>query len=260
MDYPHWSDSFENSADEATKIITVEFDTATATSGDQAITIGDATFTLAGSEYGSDAEAAAGLRDLINSDTLIAQRVSATVSGDTKLVIESVLTGDDFNFSYSGTGGTATSDGSGDSQLPAESGNVPYGFVVARSANDPTPSSDIANALEVRLPSDGADTPYGIVGGSEIRENPDGASIPTYERGESMAALLQGTIWGVFEDAPNINDSVYWRHTADGNLDRLGILASASGTGLNAFTDARVVSQAVSYGDETIARVQLQRL
>jgi hypothetical protein len=116
-----------NVAADLPKIAVLELDTA---SGNHTIVIEGVTLTVA--TGGSDAATATAIADAINAEysvsgasgtapagIAIAARVVATVSSAT-VTITGKFPGDNFSISYSGTGGTLTTDGTGGSQVATE--------------------------------------------------------------------------------------------------------------------------------------------
>jgi hypothetical protein len=237
-----------NVAADLPKIAVLELDTA---SGNHTIVIEGVTLTVA--TGGSDAATATAIADAINAEysvsgasgtapagTAIAARVVATVSSAT-VTITGKFPGDNFAISYSGTGGTLTTDGTGGSQVATETAAIPYGRLVGANAAD---AQTDRNTPPCRLPNSANTRIFGLAGGSAFVPYQDGILVPSYRRGDIVDILAQGVGTVELDSALTIKygDAVYVRHTANGALTKLGAVSNASGTGLAQVTGARFES------------------
>lgn len=113
---------------------------------------------------------------------------------------------------------------------------TPYGLVVARKSAH----NYIDGVLTVAVPSDAGDVLQGVVIASHVPPtvgfDHTANSNPV---NRAFDVLKQGIIWAVTETAIAPEDTtLFYRHTANGALNRLGAIAPASGTGLAALTGA----------------------
>lgn len=56
----------------------------------------------------------------------------------------------------------------------------------------------------------------------------------TYRPGQLVAYATEGDYWMYSETTAEVNDNVFFRHTANAGLNRIGAIANAAGTGLDA--------------------------
>jgi hypothetical protein len=244
---PLVAQTYQNIAEELAKIAVLTLSTA---SGDQVITIGDAVLTvpfntgdnatatdIANTVNGSFAVSGGGSAPV---GTLVSQRVSAVAAGAV-VTITGRFPGDDFSISYSGTGGTLVTNGTGGSQLPSTSSLIEYGRVVGANSSD---SFVDRNNLPCRYPNSANTVIWGIAGGSAVLPY-TGSDVPAFRRGDSVSVLRSGFVVAALESGaePVPGGAVYYRHTANGALNQLGKLAAGSGTGLTALTGARFESK-----------------
>lgn len=249
------SESLINAAAELPKIATLTLSTA---SDDQVLTIDGITVTTAFDT--DDDTTAAAIAGNINNDSVLRSIVKASVSSAT-VTITGKLGGFDFPISYSGTGGTLTTDGSGDSQVATTNPTIEFGLVVGFNSGDLTNWTDAT--LPCRYPNSGSTIIRGIAGGSTIRQT-KGLTVPGYNRGEEVTIArfrTQSRIWAQFEESASSivpGESVFYRHTANGSLDQLGILTTTDdGGNTEALGDALTLSPGLNYGDRVIALVEI---
>lgn len=242
------TDTYVNVAADLPKIATLALSTA---SGNQVITIDDVTITVPYTT--SDAATAAAIAKAINSEytastggTLpgiaVAQRVSATVATAT-VTITGNYKGDAFPISYSGTGGTLTQDGTGGSQVAVNSSDIEFGLLIGANTADMTGWN--APNLPCRLPNSASTKIWGVSGGSVYTPyRSSDRIVPSYGRGDMVAALIKGRVTVQLDTSLTVvpGDSVFYRHTANGVLNKLGAFANATGTGLAALSGAKFVS------------------
>ena len=79
----------------------------------------------------------------------------------------------------------------------------------------------------------------GVVEASHSMVSNEDADDPNYAVQEAVMVKNKGRIWVAIEADVDVGDDVYFRHTADASLDKLGIFAPAAGTGLEQLTNAR---------------------
>jgi len=252
--------SYINVGGDVVKIATLALSTS---SGNQTITIEGVTMIIPYNT--SDAQTATDIAAAINGNYTastganpgngynVNSLVSATVSTAT-VIITGLFPGLDFTISYSGTGGTLVQDGTGSSQLAAESSFIPHGRAVGFNAGDD------ANGFAVpcRLPNGSGTRIIGVSGGTFASlyntQSRYGAS-----RGE-MVAVLEGGIVVVELDTSltiEYGEAAYYRHTANGALSKIGSFSNASGTGKTALTGAKFVGTAYTLDGIPLAKVQL---
>lgn len=260
---PLSTDTYVNVAGDLPKIVVLALSSA---SGNQVITIDDVTITVPYTT--SDAATAAAIARAINSEyapsvggTLpgiaIATKVSATVSTAT-VTITGNFKGDSFTISYSGTGGTLTQDGTGGSQVAVVSSDIEFGLAIGANAADLTGWT--APNLPCRLPNASTTRIWGVSGGSVYTPyRSSDRVVPSYGRGDMVAAIDKGQVTVQLDTNLTVvpGDSVYYRHTANGVLTKLGAFANASGTGLAQLAGAKFVSANYSIDGINAAEIRI---
>lgn len=101
---------------------------------------------------------------------------------------------------------------------------------------------DVASGEDaVKHPDAASQTPRGVIAASHTMASNEDADDPNYAAQESLMVMEKGRIYAAIEADVAIDDPVFFRHTADGPLDKLGIFAPAAGTGLEQLSNARWV-------------------
>lgn len=206
----------------------VEFAVTTAaTAGD--LTINGIEFAATGAD---EDEVAAALADAINDEPLVNGVVLAESATDTVTV---TARNGGIGFDYAdGTDTAAT-----ETQANAEANAIPFGRAVLLVGE-----SDEGNLLVKLFDEDSIGDILGVslYTATTEKEHTDdiaGQSAAEYPGNHAVNVARKGRVYVETESDVSVGDSVYVRHTADGDLDALGAFAGASGTGLSELTDAR---------------------
>lgn len=207
--------AYSNVAQDVEKIATLTLATS---SGNQVVTIAGVAITTAFDT--DDAATAAAVAANINATyaastqaspgngIAIASRVSATAAAGV-VTITGKFKGDDFPLSYSGTGGTLVQDGTGASQVAANSSRIEFGLWVGANTSDL--SEWISSNLPCRLPNSANTKIWGVGGGSSIQSYSN-QEVLGVDRGQLLSVVRSGTVV-VQLDSPELTvvsgDDVY---------------------------------------------------
>lgn len=140
------------------------------------------------------------------------------------------------------TGGVATAT----TTAPTTQGLLPLGRVVvidsAQRLDDELPS--------VRLPSGASDRPFGLAGASShayprLIDPATGAPMVGYRAGEALTVLRDCSIWMPIEAECGAGQVLYYRHTASGVKNAMGMIAPAAGAGLALLKGAETTGPSV---------------
>jgi hypothetical protein len=91
----------------------------------------------------------------------------------------------------------------------------------------------------IKHPDAASQKVVGVVASTQAIVSQDDSDDPNYAAKETVKVMNKGRIWVAIEADVDASDDVYFRHTADASLDKLGIFAPAAGTGLDQLTNAR---------------------
>lgn len=91
----------------------------------------------------------------------------------------------------------------------------------------------------VKHPDAAAQSPRGIALATHSIESGQDGDDPNYPAQSSIMNLKKGRAWVAIEADVAVTDDVYFRHTADGGLTKLGIFAPAAGVGLEQLVNAK---------------------
>jgi hypothetical protein len=90
-------------------------------------------------------------------------------------------------------------------------------------------------------PSAASQEKMGVALATHSMESKEDSLDPHYSPEEAVKLMYKGRVWVCIEADVNVGDEVHFRHTVDASLDKLGCFAPATGTGLEALTNARWV-------------------
>jgi hypothetical protein len=255
--------AYVNTAKDLAKIATLTLSTA---SGNQTLIIGGVTIVVPFTT--DDAGTATAIKNAINAThtastgsgpgngASIAARVNATAAAGV-VTITGKYKGDDFSLAYSGTGGTLVQDGTGASQVAAESSRIEFGLWVGANSSDMT-NWNGGTSLPCRLPNSANTLIWGIGGGSSVQPY-SSASVVGCERGQLLTVVQRDYVVAQLDSAAPIvpGQSVYYRHTANGGLNKIGASSNASGTGLTQYVGAKFVSANYTQKDLNLAVIRI---
>lgn len=252
--------AYLNVGADVVKIATLTFSTS---SGDQTVTIEGVEIIVNEASDNDNATAlAAAINGSFDATTgggagaagLALNSIVRATAATNVVTITGLSPGFNFEISYSGTGGTLVQDGSGASQLAVQSAFIPYGRYIGFDSGDTSDSE----TQPCRTLNGAATRIIGISGGTAVL--PDtGTEAYGYNRGDTVAALELGKGVAELDSAVSIEygDPVYYRHSVDGSLDKIGAVTNAAGTGLAQDTRAQFVG--VNYTEEGLLLALVER-
>ena len=237
------SDTYANAQTTTKQTYVIALGTA-ANSTEYTITAGGFTISYTSDGDATQAEIKAGLISAFNANADIGQYFSIADTGAAALT----LTHRDYgtNTTVSVAGGAAA----GTNTAATTSTTLPYGRIVTVGSS----ATDTDGLGSVQLPSATGQIVAGVTIATHSipREGEPPTETSGYRAQDPVSVAKQADIWVSAEAAFAAADAqVYFRHTADGALANLGVIAPASGTGLDELVGARVQRPSITLSDGT---------
>jgi hypothetical protein len=250
--------TFINSVAFTRQVSTITVGTATASTPYTA-TVNGIAVTFNAGVGATSAQIATGLAAAINANVVIGSAVVADGTSGTTVVLTARFASIVFTLATS-NGGVGYVNAA--TTAAASALAIPYGrFIAVKQANAAYAADPVTQLSPATLPTASTDIIRGVTIAPHTEEKvvlPSGFIITQIKPNAGFSAVAGGVVMVEVETAVTSYSDVFYRHTANGGLNQLGIGASAAGVGLAQFTNARYLAPSFTDDDgRLVAPVQL---